>query len=232
MPDWTLPVERRLVTVAGVVLAVFGVVLALFPGVQGIPLWARLAIGGVWLLGTLLLRRGANRQQAQLDDLLEPLLERRELQRTVAGARLIRALLAHSGFSSSYEFRLYLLDADEGLLLPSYEPEDSHSSTGWAIGQGVTGRAYETGEYDAARGADLLDPGYGLDAEQLGRYAGLQVVAAMPVRSARNEVVAILTGSSTADDGMLTSPEGKDRHAELADVVARVLIDILQVAGD
>jgi hypothetical protein len=54
----------------------------------------------------------------------------------------------------------------------------------------------------------------------------------MPVRSARNEVMAILTGSSTTDDGRLTSPDGKDRHAELADVLARVLIDILQVAGD
>ncbi|MDQ3710189.1 MAG: hypothetical protein M3387_12945 [Actinomycetota bacterium] len=226
------PVERRLVTVAGVVLAVFSVVLALFPGVQGIPLWARVAIGAFWLLGTLLLRRGASRQQDQLDELLEPPLERRDLQRRVAGARLIPALLASSGFPASYEFRLYLLDADEDRLLPSYEPEGSPSSTGWAVGQGVTGRAWQTGEYDAARGEALVDPGYGLDAEQLQRYAGLQVVAAMPVRSARNEVMAILTGSSTTDDGRLTSPDGKDRHAELADVLARVLIDILRVAGD
>jgi hypothetical protein len=197
----------------------------LLPGALGV------VIAVPWIAGLLLLERGKARRDRQVAELVEGPLQRQALQRRVAAEMLIPAVLQHTGFPDHYEFRLYLLDADSGMLLPSYEP-DAQASAGWRIGQGVTGKVWETGEYEAAAGEGVSDSAYGLDADQQARYAHLQVVAAMPVRSARNELIAVLTASSDVDDGVLVSPDGKERHRVLADVIARVLIDVLQLTHD
>ncbi len=216
----------------GAVLAALPIAFTLFPDLSRAPLAARVVVALVWVPGALLLVHGSARQAQQLDELLGPPLERRSLQRELAGARLIEALLTRTGLPEHYGFRLYLYDEDAERLLPSYESTSPQLLATWPPGVGVTGRAWSTGEYEVARGQAVSDETFGLSPEQQERYRRLQVVAAMPVRSVRNEVIAVLTGSSEVDDGVLVSPAGKDRHAELADVVARVLIDVLQLTSD
>jgi len=60
----------------------------------------------------------------------------------------------------------------------------------------------------------------------------LEVVAAAPVLNARVEPIAVLSVSSKEDDGFLFGGEGPARHADLAEVVARVLIDVFVISRD
>lgn len=215
----------------GYVLVALPVLFTLFPGMAELPVAVRLLTAGAWIGGLFLLQRKKSQRDDQIAELVEQPLERQSLQRQVAGEMIIPAVLRYAGFPDVYEFRLYLFDEDAQKLVPSYEP-GHEPSTGWQVGQGITGKAWETGEYEAASGERLSAPEYGLTPEQRTRYSHLRVVAAMPVRSARNEVLAVLTGSTSEDDDYLLSPEGREQHRVLADVVARVLIDVLQLTTD
>jgi hypothetical protein len=86
----------------------------------------------------------------------------------------------------------------------------------WPAGQGVTGEAWRRGEYVLARGEAAWDNTYGLTEAQQSRYRHLQVIAAMPVRDDSQHMLGVLTVSSRRDDGRLASPDGYDRHSELA----------------
>lgn len=50
--------------------------------------------------------------------------------------------------------------------------------------------------------------------------------------NARVQPIAVLSVSSSHDDGFLFEDEGPLRHADLAEVVARVLIDIFAIGRD
>lgn len=82
------------------------------------------------------------------------------------------------------------------------------------------------------RGTAISDGSYGLTPEQQKRYSNLAVVAAMPVRNARKRTIAVLTASGVEDPDTLLNKEGQQEHLELAQSCARLLIDVLQKAGD
>jgi hypothetical protein len=78
----------------------------------------------------------------------------------------------------------------------------------------------------------VFDETYGLTPEQQERYRDLQVVAAAPMLNARVEPIAVLSVSSDIDDGFLFEEDGQLLHEQLAEVVARVLIDIFGIGND
>ena len=152
----------------------------------------------------------------------------------VAATRLVlasevldRLLAPESGPLAEAWFHLYLFDQQQELLLPAFEGEPSPSQ-GWKPGAGAVGEAWVSGEYVLARGPEVSDDTYGLTPDQQHRARNLAVVAAMPVTTADNDVIAVLAGSSTDPDSPLGTPEGFDAHLLVAQEVARVLVDLLQ----
>lgn len=73
----------------------------------------------------------------------------------------------------------------------------------------------------------VSDSTFGLTEEQQQRYRPLKIVASAPVPNARGQAIGVLSVSSDEDQDALLSPHGRTLHLELAEVVARVLIDIL-----
>jgi hypothetical protein len=221
--------EVWVLVAAGVVLVAVPTFFSVFVGATEWSPWVRAVILVVWILVALLVILGSVRQGLGVESLVGRVRVRRTEQRTLAANRLLTTLLRYgSGFPSHYEFRIFIYDPETDRLIPSYEPAASPGpSEGWPVGAGATGFAWENNEYVLVRGQAVSDGTYGLTKEQQKQYADLQVVAAMPVRNERNEVVAILSVSSETDDGKLASPEGQQKHQELAMVVGRVLIDLL-----
>jgi hypothetical protein len=186
----------------------------------------RALITGIWLPIVAITSRQALEQSEQVEELVGPALDRREQQKILASRRLLLLLLTEkTGLPPHYKFRLYTLDAERQHLMPAYAPEESDAES-WQVGYGVTGQAWKRGEYVTARGDQVSDGTFGLTPQQQNRYAHLNVVAALPIRSDREQMIAILTGSSSIDDGRLLSQDGWDRHQELAQITGRILIDI------
>lgn len=213
----------------GVVLVAVPTVFTVFPQfADWASLW-RWLIVGVWLVVAATIVRASVRQGSQMEKLVGRTLERRQRQRFFAGSRILQALLWSSatGFPKHYEFRVFLFDESVGKLISSFHPEGVDVGDGWEPGLGAVGAAWQSGEYVAVHGEACHDDTWGLTPEEQEQYASLAVVAAMPVRNARWELIAILAGSSERDDGQLTGPEGLEKHRLLAEVVARVLVDIL-----
>lgn len=149
----------------------------------------------------------------------------------LASQTMERLLDPRQGPLAGAVFHLYLFDEEADLLLPAFEGEPT-PHRGWRIGTGAVGEAYAQGEYVVARGEEVSDDTFGLTPDQQARYAALAVVAAMPVTNARGDVIAVLAGSSTDPDSLLTSPEGFDAHLLAAQEVARVLVDLLRWFAD
>lgn len=102
----------------------------------------------------------------------------------------------------------------------------------FAVDQGAVGRAWSEERYVVAHGAAVSDGTFGLSPEQQQRYADLAVVAAVPVANASGQPIAVLSASSKEPGTKLTSPEGFRYHLFLADLVARVLVDLLKWSDD
>ena len=98
----------------------------------------------------------------------------------------------------------------------------------WKRGAGAVGEAWDTGEYVLVRGPEVSDDTYGLSPAQQHRARNLAVVAAMPVTTAGDQVIAVLAGSSTEAASPLATAEGFDAHLLAAQEVCRVLVDLLQ----
>lgn len=164
----------------------------------------------------------------QVGDILGNVRRRRNERREFAARRLLGALLkCGTGLPDHYLFRVFVYDEDEDALVISYDPEGwKKSSTTWSPGRGATGAAWERKQYVLAEGEKVADETFRLTPEEQARYRDLKVVAAMPVYDERGNVIAILTGSSKVDDGVLSSPEGVRRHEEVAAIVGRVLTDL------
>ena len=161
-----------------------------------------------------------------------------ETNQVVAATRLIlasetlgRLLSPDRGPLAGVSFHLYLFDEQRDLLLPAFEGRPS-PSRGWKIGTGAVGEAFASGEYVLARGPEVSDDTYGLTPVQQRRARDLAVVAAMPVTNARDEVIAVLAGSSVDPESPLATDEGFDAHLLVAQEVARVLVDLLQWFSD
>lgn len=145
----------------------------------------------------------------------------------VASELLDRMLAPEEGPLAGALLHLYLFDEERDLLLPAFEGRPSFRR-GWRAGRGAVGEAWASGQYVLARGREVSDDTYGLTPDQQRRYRELAVVAAMPVTNAGGAVMAVLAGSSTDPDSLLSSAEGFDAQLLMAQEVARVLVDLLQ----
>ena len=214
---------------AAVFLVLVPTVFAVFPECEKWADWVRACILLAWILVALLAGWSTALQGQRIEQLAGGPLTRREKLREAAVARLIRALLLpdSSGFPEHYEFRLFLLDESSDRMVPAFASTGFESSQGWARGQGATGLAWNANSRVLIRGAHVADATYGLTAEQQARYSHLAVVAAMPVRTARDRVIGVLAVSSATDDGFLDGHEAVLAHVELSGVVGRLLVDML-----
>jgi hypothetical protein len=204
-----------------------------FPEGTRWPIWVRGLIVSLWLAAAAVVVIATVRQDRRVAALVDPALDQRKEAQEYAAKRLIRSALTESASPlRDYDLHLFVLDEDADRLLPIFEEEGWEGSEGWEPGKGATGRAYSTGEYVKVQGESVSDGSYGLTPEQQERYKHLEVVAAMPVRNARNETIAVLTASRDHDDGTLDREEGFEEMVLLATVCARILIDLLQEAGD
>jgi hypothetical protein len=157
----------------------------------------------------------------------------RDAARLVLAERSLGELLRpDAGPLAGCVFRLYLYDADAELLIPIQLPGEQAAADSWPVGRGAVGTAYARGEYVLVEGADTSDETYGLTPEQQERYRGLQAVAAMPVTNAADEAVAVLSVASGDPANRIGNPEGFDEHLLVAELVARVLIDLLRWFDD
>jgi hypothetical protein len=227
--------SRRATAVgAGVVLVLVPTLFTVFPRWADWTLAPKLLVLTAWLLAALVVLRAGAVDSERVQDLVGAFRRRRDDGREAAGRFILRDLLRPqaAGFPEHYEFRLFLPDATGKWLVPEYESPGQFPSEGWGIGQGATGTAWSSRSYVRVRGTAVSDGTYGLTSEQQQRYQDLQVVAAAPVLNARVEPIAVLSVSSHQDDGFLFSGDGPLRHQELAEVVARVLIDIFAIGRD
>lgn len=163
-----------------------------------------------------------------VDELADKRRARRGAQSELAARVLLQTLLRHHGFPGHYQFRLFFYDEEQRKLVPAYDPNGAAASTGWKPGQGVTGMAYQTGNYQQARGTGLTEARWGLTPAQKQRYAAMAVVAAVPIKDDDDRLLAVLTGSSEKDDGQLVSSGGQNKHRALSEVAARVLLDVIR----
>jgi hypothetical protein len=219
---------------AGVVLVLVPTLFTVFPRWSDWALTPKLLVLAGWLLGALVVVRAGARDSEHVRDLVGTVRRRRDAGREAAGRFILRELLRPdaAGFPAHYEFRLFLPDPTGQRLMPEYESAGPSPSAGWDIGQGATGTAWASRSYVRVRGTAVSDGTYGLSDEQQEQYRGLRVVAAAPVFNARVEPIAVLSVSSSHDDGFLFEGDSSLRHAELAEVVARVLIDIFAIGRD
>jgi len=161
-------------------------------------------------------------------------VEKVETNQVVAATRVIlaseildRLLAPESGPLAGASFHLYLFDEQRELLLPAFEGRPS-PSRGWRLGTGAVGEAWVSAEYVLVRGPEVSDETYGLSPAQQHRARNLAVVAAMPVTTAGDQIIAVLAGSSTDAASPLATAEGFDAHLLAAQEVGRVLVDLLQ----
>ncbi|MCU1451947.1 MAG: hypothetical protein JWN46_93 [Acidimicrobiales bacterium] len=134
---------------------------------------------------------------------------------------------------SGLEFRIFALDEDTGLLRTSWYPDGVEPlDHGWAPGTGVVGTAYQNEEWTVALGARCHDATHRLNPQEQERYKNLNTVASMPMLNARRKVVAVLTGSSSQELGVLNTPQGRAAFAKLAVAAQRLWIDVFRIAHD
>lgn len=204
-----------------------------FPEATKWPQWIRGLIIVIWLGAATVVILATVRQDRRVSSLVEPALDRRRDEQEFAAERLIRAALTDPASPLvTYDLHLFVYDQDADRLLPIFEEAGWEGSKGWAPGKGATGLAYSTGQYVKVQGESISDGSYGLTPEEQERNRHLEIVAAMPVHNARNEVIADLTASRDDDDGRLDTEEGFEELVLLGRVCARILIDVLQEAGD
>jgi hypothetical protein len=224
---------RRLATVlfAASLVALPGI-FAVFPEwTTAIGPWPKGALLGGWLVAVWLSARVALQQGEQLDELIGPALERRRKQKQLAARRLLTLLLSREhGLPAAYRFHLYTPDEVNQEMVPVFAPDPRPPN--WPFGTGVTGEAWRRKTYVIARGEDVHNGSYGLPAALQTKYADVNVVAALPVLDDGGRPIAVLTASSPVDDGHLASPDGFDRHQELAQIAGRILQDIAELRPD
>lgn len=225
--------NRQVAVGAGVTLVLVPTLFSLFPAWQEWGIGVRVVILLGWLLAAVLVVWSTTIQSEQVDELVGEPLRRQTAARQAAAQRLLSALLepGAAGLPEQYEIRVYLPD-EQGVLQPEYAAPTSGEAESWEEGRGATGMAWETNGLIVARGDSVADGTYGLSEAQQRRYADLAVVASLPIQTARGQRMGVLSVSSHHDDGRLEDPQALEDLNALSEVVARVLIDVLQLRSD
>jgi hypothetical protein len=189
----------------------------------------------VWLAAAVAAVVGALRQGAQLDTLAK---EREHIGRTGAMERLIRAVLTpdSAGVSGDYHFQVFLPNPDRTRLIAEFDPQHAGPPEGWRIDQeppqAVTGAAWRTNSYVFAKGPAVSDATYGLTPQQQARYQTLSGVAATPIQNARGHPIGVLTVFTSTPNPTISDSDVIIRLVALAEIIARVLIDVGAKATD
>ena len=118
--------------------------------------------------------------------------------RYAVGEDALMALLdAPGGALEGYELRLFMPSALTGKLHAILRPDGAEEpSVAWAVGQGVTGQAWEELAYTFATGDECHDGTFGLDVEMQRRYADTTGVAATPLFDSDDVPLAVLAAST------------------------------------
>jgi hypothetical protein len=153
-----------------------------------------------------------------------------------AAETLMRRLRADPGPQLiGCSLHLYLPDEEQRLLVTALEHDPDRSRfgrEGWAVGQGIVGRVWRDGDAIVARGRDILRALDDLAETHREPYLDLAVLVAVPVVNANDRTVAVLTAHAADQTTRLDSPEGLAQLLALAEVLARVLVDLLGWATD
>jgi hypothetical protein len=148
-----------------------------------------------------------------------------------AAETLMRRLRADPGPQLvGCSLHLYLPDEEQRLLVTALEHDADRSlfgREGWAVGQGIVGRVWRDGDAIVARGRDILTALDDLADTHREPYLDLAVLVAVPVVNANDRTVGVLTAHATDSATRLDSPEGLAQLLALAEVLARVLVDLL-----
>jgi hypothetical protein len=155
--------------------------------------------------------------------------------RYTAADLFIRRMRAHPGGAlEDASVHLYLPDETGLMLVPAFEADRTGrgGTDWWQVGQGLVGRAWRDGEGLTARGDEILHGLADLPAARRQRYAGLSVVAAVPVLNAASRAIAVLSASATDPASRLDAPEGVEALVTHADAIARLLVDLLGWESD
>ena len=126
------------------------------------------------------------------------------------------------------EFRFFMFDAEEEKLVAVLRPDQPEiGHRGWKRREGVTGLAYDTGDYQIATGSATHDGTHNLDEDRQRQYANLTEVAAMPVKNALGVTIGVLSVSHATGRTILATNESRKAHSAAADALARVVVDLL-----
>lgn len=128
---------------------------------------------------------------------------------------------------------LFLPVDDGSRLLPALvTAENRPEDEAWRAGEGVVGRAWQAGEPVTARDHEVTEGLERLPTERRSRYGRLRVVVAVPVLNSAGRPVGVLSAASTDQASTLDAPEALAEMLTRADVLARVLVDLLGWADD
>ena len=150
--------------------------------------------------------------------------------RYTAADLFIRRMRAHPGGAlDGASLHLYLPDETGLMLVPVFEADRAGRGSGewWPVGQGLVGRAWRDRDILTARGPEVLEGTADLPAERRERYAGLSLVAAVPVLNAAGRPIAVLGAAATDPASRLDAPEAVEELVTHADAIARILVDLL-----
>ncbi|MXW58367.1 MAG: hypothetical protein F4124_08245 [Acidimicrobiia bacterium] len=126
------------------------------------------------------------------------------------------------------QLRFFMWDNRQERLFAVLRPNQPDvDQRGWRLREGVTGMAYDTGEFQLATGTATHDGTYNLDEDRQRRYAHLTEVAAMPVMNAQDVVIGVLSASHDTGSSILATDDWGRTHQAAADALARVVVDLL-----
>jgi signal transduction protein with GAF and PtsI domain len=153
-----------------------------------------------------------------------------------AAETLMRRLRADPGSQLvGCSLHLYLPDDEQRLLVTALEHDLDRSRfgrEGWAVGQGIVGRVWRDGDAIVARGVDIVTALGDLAEAYREPYEDLAVLVAVPIVNANDRTIGVLTAHADNQETRLDSPEGLAQLLALAEVLARVLVDLLGWATD
>lgn len=196
--------------------------------------WLQAISIAAFVFAALVAQYAGARQFARIVDLIRPIEETGEKDRTSAGTAMLEGLLDTPGPTfREFQFRVYMMDIKTGTLNAIWSPKGSEGGKyGWKPGEGVVGHAYLHENIRIAFNEECWDSTYNVPQARAPRYEALKSVAAVPCKNARKQVVAVLAASSTVDNSLLRQLQPQSELLDLAAAVSRVLIDVLRVQSD
>ncbi len=193
----------------------------------------------------LILREQAREAATELTDEVETTGAQIDPDETVMGSRFyaadvaLAALLDPPGRHPNINVRIYLMDDDQGGLVPAFGPPTSPGQRPWEPGVGVVGMAFEEGRFVIAVGEDTHNAALHLDEDRQIQHADLDAVAATPMFNSCGTVIGVVAASERSvatdtepEDPHLASAAGRAELEVTADAAARILIDLAHLFAD